>query len=279
MKELNGIEQGIITRKYYDGKWHDVILSIPKESPITVYVNGEELVTIICTPVKTNFLVLGYLYEEGIIDEIEDISALGVCDDNAIASVRLKNSNFKVPKKKIITSGCGGGIIFSEDFSDKIDSKLRVSPDKIFKLMKMMLGCAENYHESGGIHASALCSSETMVVMGEDIGRHNTIDKIAGECIFRKISMMDKILITTGRISSEMLRQAVKMKIPIIASLTSPTEAAVRLADKYNVTLAGYVRNNKMTLYSNSHRLTDVENIEFNSDSQLAHEVNENYGC
>lgn len=257
MGEFAGIQQGIMTKRYYDKEWHDVTLSIPKEQPITVYVNGEELVTIICTPVKTNFLVLGYLYEEGIIDKIEDVLVLGVCDDNAIASIRLRNSNFIVPRNKIITSGCGGGIIFNEGFSGKINSKMSISPEKLANLMKMMLGSAENYRESGGIHTSALCSSDAILVMGEDIGRHNTIDKIAGECIFRKISMKDKFLITTGRISSEMLRKAVKMEIPIIASLTSPTEAAVRLADEYNVTLSGYVRNNKMTLYSNPQRLTD----------------------
>jgi len=259
MREFAGIQPGIRTLKYYDSKWHDATLSVPKEKNITIYVNGEELVTIVCTPIMTNFLVLGYLYGEGIIDSIEDISSLRVSDDDEIARVSLKNTDYLLPNKKIITPGFGGGIIFNNEFSAKVDSHLKTSSHSVFLLMKMMLGSAKNYGDSGGIHSSALCSPDSIIVMGEDIGRHNTFDKIAGECIFRKIPTKDKILITTGRISSEMLRKAVKMEIPIIASLTSPTEAAVRLSEEYNVTLAGYVRDDKMTLYSNHNRLTDIE--------------------
>jgi len=263
----------IVTQKYYDGKWHDEILSAPKETAIIVYINGEELVTISCSPFKMNFLVLGYLYNEGIINEIGDISALGVCEDNAIASVRLKKNSFTVPKKKIITSGCGGGIIFNDEFCEKIDSELTIEPNNLFHLMRSMLKNAEHYKESGGIHASAICDSENIIAMSEDIGRHNTIDKIVGECIFNNISTKDKILITTGRISSEMLRKAVKLKVPIVASLSSPTDIAIKLAKDFNVTLIGYVRSNKMTLYSYPERL---KNNSY-SDSQLTKVAVENF--
>jgi len=280
--KLPGVASGIVTQRYYDGKRQEVLLSVPKENSLALFVNGQELVTINCSPTMLNFLVLGYLFGEGIIDRIEDVLMLGVCEDEAIANVILKKKDFIAPEKKIITSGCGGGTTFTEDFSEEINSELFTEPENIFLLVRSMLKNTENYHESGGIHASALCDCGGIISMSEDIGRHNTIDKIVGECIYNKIPTEDKILITTGRISSEMLRKAVKLKIPIVASLTSPTEMAVRLARELNVTLIGYVRSNKMTLYSCPDRIKNKINIKVNdscSDSQLTQVAGENYRC
>lgn len=115
---------------------------------------------------------------------------------------------------------------------------------------------------TGGIHTSALCNDEGVIVLGKDIGRHNTLDKIMGECLLRKISTKDKILLTSGRVSSEMMRKAAKMQVPVIASLTSPTRLAVTLAHDLDMTLVGYVRGSQFTVYSRPDRLGSISESE-----------------
>ena len=252
----SGLTSDIKTHKYVDGKWQEVTLSVPKEMSLSFYINGQEFVSILCTPNKLNFLVMGYLRAEGIINGIEDITLMRVCEESAVADVRLKQTDLVLPKKRILTSGCGGGVSYNDSVAgSKIDSEICILPEQLLFLMQQMLQNAELYRISGGIHTSALCDCNNVIVFGEDIGRHNTIDKIIGECMFHKIPLSDKILITTGRISSEMLRKAVKMQIPIVASLTSPTERALLLARELDVTLIGYVRGKHFTVYSKSERV------------------------
>ena len=114
---------------------------------------------------------------------------------------------------------------------------------------------AELYRISGGIHTSALCENEDILVMAEDIGRHNTLDKIVGECLFRKLSAKNKIMVTSGRLSSEMVRKAARMEIPVVASLTSPTERAIVVGKEAGITLTGYARGKRLSVYSHPERL------------------------
>lgn len=258
----SGLTPDIKTLKYADGKWQEVMLSVPKEMSLSIYINGQEFVTILCTPNKLNFLVMGYLLAEGIITNVEDISVMRVCEEDNVVDVRLKQTDIALSQKRILTSGCGGGVSYSESVAaiSKINSKLSLSPEQLLLLMKQMLQNAELYRISGGIHTSALCDCNCILTFTEDIGRHNTIDKIIGECAFRKITLKDKVLITTGRIASEMLRKAAKMQIPIVASLTSPTERAIAMARDLDVTLVGYVRGNHLSVYSRQDRLNSETN-------------------
>ena len=209
-------------QRYVDGKWQQISLSVPKEMAFTIYINNQELVTILCTPFKLNCLVLCYLLAEGIITDMRDVASMRVCEDDALADVKLKQSDFVLPQKRILTSGCGGGVSLNTNIgTSKIKSDTRVTPKQILRLMHDMLESSKLYNLSGGIHTSALCDDKAVMVVGEDIGRHNTLDKIMGECLLRKISTKDRILMTSGRVSSEMLRKAAKMQTPIICSLTS----------------------------------------------------------
>lgn len=241
--------------KYIDGSWQQLSLSVPREMPFTIFINNRELVTVLCTPSKLNCLVLGYLLSEGIITDMKDVAAMRVCEDDELADVRLK-TDFTLPEKRVLTSGCGGGVVFSYDVgAEKIVSPIEIAPEQLLQLMRNMLESAETYNLTGGIHTSAISDGINILAMGEDIGRHNTLDKIMGECLLRKISTKDKILLTSGRVSSEMLRKAAKMQVPVIVSLTSPTERAISLARDLEITLAGYARGNRFTVYSAPERL------------------------
>ena len=264
--DIKSLPQGAATPiagyKFVDGKWQQLSLTVPKEMAFTIFINTQELVTILCTPIKLNCLVLGYLLAEGIITGMKDVAMMRVCEDDALADVKLVKSDFVLPQRRILTSGCGGGVSFKSDLKDlKLLSSVTIAPKQVLQLMKEMLGKAELYNLSGGIHTSSISDGKTILATGEDIGRHNTLDKIMGECLLRNISTQDKILLTSGRVSSEMLRKAAGMRSPVIVSLTSPTERAVLLARDLDITLAGYARGNRLTVYAHPERLGTTEDV------------------
>ncbi len=235
---------------------------IVRETAWTIYINGQELVTMLCTPNKMSFLVLGFLASEGIIQSLDDLGVLRICEDEGnVVEVRLRDKSLSLPKKRVLLSGCGGGITF-EDLKvshARLTSSLAVTPTQISKLMRDLQKNAEAYHTAGGIHASALSDGERLLVVAEDVGRHNTLDKIRGECLYHHMPTKDRIILTTGRISSEMVDKAVRMEVPVVVSRTSPTDLAIRLAESWGMTVIGYVRGKKMNLYTHPERITSVE--------------------
>ncbi len=224
-----------------------------RETAWTIYVNGQELVTILCTPNKMSFLVLGFLASEGIIQSLDDVGVLRICEDEGnVVEVRLRGESLPLPRKRVLLSGCGGGVTF-EDLKashTRLTSSLTVTPAQISRLMRDLQKKAKVYRTAGGIHASALSDGERLLVIAEDVGRHNTLDKIRGECIYHHISTKDRIILTTGRISSEMVNKAVGMEAPVAVSRTSPTDLAIRLAESWGMTIIGYVRAEKMNVYT-----------------------------
>ena len=256
MSLAQAVAPDIPCQKYVDGKWQQVSLSVPKEMAFTIYINNQELVTILCTPFKLNCLVLGYLLAEDIIVDMKDVASMRVCEDDALADVKLNRTDYVLPQKRILTSGCGGGVSLNMDMgASKIKTDISVAPERILRLMRYMQESAKLYNLTGGLHTSALCNDKAVMVMSEDIGRHNTLDKIMGECLLRKISPKNKILLTSGRVSSEMTLKVAKMQVPVIASLTSPTQRAVTLARDLDITLAGYVRGTHLIVYTRPDRL------------------------
>lgn len=242
--------------RYSQGKTTQTATAVPLESPLTIYVNGTELVTLLCTPVKLNCLVLGFLYSEGLISGLEDILLLRVCDEEPVAEVKLKRE-WQPPQRRITTSGCGGGVSFSESIKDipAVDSSLNVKPEVLLGLMHQLSREAHLFRTSGGVHSSALSDGETILAMAEDIGRHNTVDKVLGECLLRRIPIRGRLLLTTGRLSSEMVLKAARAGIPLLASRNSPTSLAMALARELGITLAGYVRGGRLSIYTYPERV------------------------
>jgi len=235
---------------------------VVRETAWTIYVNGQELVTILCTPNKMSFLVLGFLASEGIIQSLDDVGVLRVCEDAGnVVDVRLRDESLSLPGKRVLLSGCGGGVTFEDLKAShaRLTSSLAVTPTQISKLMRDLQRSAEAYRTAGGVHASALSDGERLLAVAEDVGRHNTLDKIRGECLYHHIPTKDRIILTTGRISSEMVNKAVGMETPILISRTSPTDLAVRLADSWGITLVGYARGKRMNVYTHPERITPKE--------------------
>ena len=231
---------------------------VVREQPLTVWVNGEKFLTLLCSPMKLEALVVGYLWMEKVIGALDEVVRLEVSPVDGRAEVTLTHP-VTLPSERILTSGCGGGITFRIDHRlfPRLHSTLRVPPDRLAARMRDLFAAAVHYRESRGIHGAALADDERLLVVAEDVGRHNAVDKVKGEALLAGIPTEDRILLSTGRVSSEMLLKAARMGVPLVASRTSPTEMAVALAEQLNVTVCGYVRGEALNLYAGSALLLD----------------------
>jgi FdhD protein len=229
----------------------EVAGEVVREQPLTVYVNETRFLTLLCTPEKLEALVVGYLWMEMVIADVGEIRALDVSPVDGRVDVTLTHP-VSLPTERILTSGCGGGITFRIDHRlfPRLSSGLRISSTQLAARMRDLFAAAVLYKASRGIHGAALCDGDGLLLVAEDVGRHNAVDKIKGEALLRGIPTEDRILLSTGRVSSEMLLKAARMGVPIVASRTSPTEMAVGLAEQLNITVCGYVRPDGFNLYA-----------------------------
>ena len=249
----DGAAPNVTCSFFSEEEWLRTKAPVPFEMSLVIYINGKELVTILCTPTKLNCLVLGFLYSERIITDMHDVASMRICEDESLADVRLNKAKYTVPRRRTLTSGCGSGVSF-RTHEQKLDSDLVVTPDEVLALMKQLHQQQELFQQCGGIHCSALCDRKQILVVAEDIGRHNTLDKILGECLLRGLPTRDCILLTTGRISSEMLLKAARMQTPIIVSRGTPTERAVSLGRDLDIAVVGYARGSRLTVFSDEER-------------------------
>lgn len=253
---MNNFNLEHLVYHYSDGVWEKCNLAPPTEVSLRILVNDIELVTFLCTPEKLDYLAVGYLYTEGYISSVGDIISIDVDMKEFAVRIKLAGREFTARKRRIITSGFGGATISSDEPLDiKINSDFSISPEKVISFMEELKEKGVLYKQTGGVHSSALCTSDTMIVRAEDIGRHNTMDKVIGEYLIRELSFKDMIMVTTGRMSEEMVLKTAHLGIPIISSLSSPTSKAVSVAEKYGITTIGYVGKNSMLVYSAVQRL------------------------
>lgn len=232
------------------------------EFAATIYLNDRELVTLLCTPEHLEDLAIGFLAVEGLLAKPEDLELakadyhrgqIWVCSKGAPLATE---PNFL---KRCLTTGCGKGTTFFDPGKIKeiapLYQTLKIKPEQINFLLGELQQHSELFRATGGVHSSALCSSEAFIVYREDLGRHNAVDKIIGHCWRHGIDPGQYYLVTSGRISSEILLKAAKMGIEILISRSAPTSLAVSIADQLGVTVVGFARGRRFNVYSNPERL------------------------
>jgi FdhD protein len=234
------------------------------ETPVSLTVNGEVWTTFMCTPIYLEALMVGFLFNEGVIDSMDEVEDVRICEHGDNVDVWLTH-NAPKPDSWTRTSGCTGGVtaVASIQKPEPVTSpkkgsswdEFSLSPDQINHLVEMLFESQELYRETGGVHTSTLSDGDQVILSAEDIGRHNTLDKIAGLCLMENIWPDKRILITTGRISSEMLQKGVRMGAKVIASRTSPSSLSIELAEAWGITLIGYARRNRFNLYAAPERI------------------------
>jgi FdhD protein len=244
--------------RYEFKKWEHHETDTIVETPVSLTVNGQVWLTFMCTPVHLEVMAVGFLYNEGVIEGMDEVADVRVCEHGDNVDVWL-NHPAEQPTNWRRTSGCTGGVT-AVDLLAKPEvsfsaSRLRVDPEAVGRLVEMLFESQSLYRETGGVHTSALSDGETVLLSAEDIGRHNTLDKIAGLCLMNNVPSEDRILITTGRISSEMLQKAARMRTPILISRTSPSSLSIEMAERYEITLIGYARKHRFNVYSSGHRV------------------------
>ena len=252
-------QKAIHYERYEFRKWKPYDVETIVETPVSLTVNGKVWLTFMCTPVNLEAMSVGFLYNEGIIESMEEVEDVHVCEHGDNVDVWLSHS-VEQPQSWRRTSGCTGGVT-AVDALARVDVSFdgdqpRVQPETIGLLVESLFESQELYRETGGVHTSALSDGEKVIVAAEDIGRHNTLDKIAGLCLMQQLWPQTRILITTGRISSEMLQKAARIQAPILISRTSPSSLSIEMAERYGITLIGYARRDRFNVYSNLQRIS-----------------------
>ncbi|MFV1957439.1 MAG: formate dehydrogenase accessory sulfurtransferase FdhD [bacterium] len=237
-------------------------IQIVRELPLTVYLNNRELITLVTTGDANRELALGFLLSEGFLTNKEDLVSIDMDDEAGTADVNVSGDLSLVEdlwEKRTVTSGCGKGATFYSVLdslhSRSVDSDLKLSPEQVYSLMAELNQMSDLYKSTRGVHNSALADPDKIIIFRDDIGRHNAVDKIRGAAFLEDIPLRDKILITTGRLSSEIVIKVAKMGVPVVVSRSAPTTLALDLAERVNLTLAGYVRGERMTVYTGKERI------------------------
>ncbi|MFN2120071.1 MAG: formate dehydrogenase accessory sulfurtransferase FdhD [Anaerolineales bacterium] len=244
--------------RYQSSTWKSIHSETIVEAPVSLTVNGEAWITFMCTPTDLEAMAVGFLYDEGVIDHMDEVVDVRVCEHGDNVDVWLSRG-VQQPASWRRTSGCTGGVT-AVDLLARPDVTFdpqspKFGAETVGTLVHMLFESQELYRETGGVHTSALSDGERILLAAEDIGRHNTLDKIAGLCLMKSIWPQRRILITTGRISSEMLQKAARLGAAILISRTSPSSLSIEMADRYGITLVGYARRQQFNVYSNPQRL------------------------
>ncbi len=237
----------------------DVVVT---EQALTIYVNGNDLVTLLCTPEHLEDLTVGYLASEGFITEVDDIEELKLNGTTGESLAILKGSRGITEKtflKRYVTTGCGKGISFYQLSDARLSKELprdyRLRPELILSMMKTLQENSDLHRETGGVHTVALGQNGVLLLQRDDIGRHNAVDKVFGYCLRNKIITGDKVLLISGRVSSEITLKAVKMGIQVLVSKSAPTDMAIEFAQRLGLTLVGFTRGRRFNIYTHSYRV------------------------
>lgn len=226
---------------------------VAKEAPISLKVNGSRIATLLATPLDLPELACGFLYSLGLVKGIDDISSLSA-GNSEIEIVATLRKDLK-PEEQVLTSGCGKGVIILSHLLGKVESNLTISSEAIAFLMDEFQLKSTGYKRTGGLHSAAISDGQQILDFKEDIGRHNAIDKAIGSFLLKRVPLKDKIILTSGRLTSEIVVKAVRAEIPILISRSSLTDMAIALADHSKVTLIGFARKRRMNLYTHPQRV------------------------
>jgi FdhD protein len=227
------------------------------EAPVSLTVNGVPWLTFMCTPTDVEALAAGFLYNEGLVEGPAEVASVRACPTGDNVDVWLRRDITK-PTEWRRTTGCTGGQTATTPETEaqrRVPAGRGLAAEQVGQLMAALMEAQTLYREAGGVHSSALSDGQGLVVVTEDVGRHNTLDKLAGRCLLDGRSAAGQVLLTTGRISSEMAQKAVRMGAPIVISRTSPSTLAISVAEVAGVTLIGYARRDRFNVYTHPERI------------------------
>lgn len=236
-------------------------VSVATEVPLTIIANGTEIATLMCSPSDLKEMAYGFLFTSGVISKASDITSYR-CDTEKWLAELILSSEFdpKMLGKRLYTSGCGKGVMYADvvELSGRrpLQSDFCVSRGSVLECMQWLQGASPLYRATGGVHSAALSVDGALPECAiDDVGRHNAVDKVIGTALLRDISFEHTMLMCTGRISSDILHKARRCATPVVLSRGAPTHQTLLLANDMGITVVGFARGGRFTIYSHSNRV------------------------
>jgi len=250
-----------IIHKYINDTVSEQEDCVIREHRLNLYVNGSYYISLMCLPQHLHELALGFLFSEGLIASFADVVSIApnpVSGDDVFVVIR-DTGRPAAPGGRIITSGFGRGSVnpafFQSDALSQIRCGRQVSGDALIRMMDAFSRQSVLFQDTGAVHSCKLILPDSTTLFYEDIGRHNALDKIVGKALMDALDTKDGILLTSGRISSEMLIKAAGLGIPILVSISAPTSKAVEIAERIHMTLIGFARGSRFSVYAGADRV------------------------
>ena len=249
--------------KWNSGEVESIEDEVVVESSLSLTVNGREMVTLLSSPAERKELALGFMKTEGLIESVDPVKKIELSDSKKNVEVRLKESTeFEqyFERERALTSSCGRATAVVENLERlKLDfpGPNIESPEELPSLMADMQRRAKLFRLTGGSHTAAIADGKELLHLAEDIGRHNAVDKVIGKSLFAGENLKERVILTSGRLSSEMVLKAIRSRVPITVSRSAPTTLAVRIARVANLSMVGFTRGQRMNIYSGRERLLD----------------------
>ena len=241
--------------KIKDHTAEEVLDLIAVETRISIAVNGKNVLSLYCTPTMLRELVVGLVHNEGLIEGEWCAERMSIIYGDEI-KVDIAATGKVFEGERTLTSGCAGGIkLVRKQPEEKVSDTTVFRADTIKKLYREFQQRSDSYKMTGGVHSASLSEDAQMLVFAEDIGRHNAVDKTIGYCLLENISFTGKILMVSGRLSSEIILKCAKCRIPLLVSRAAPTTLAVETAEAAGLTLIGFMRGDRMNVYSGMQRI------------------------
>lgn len=254
--EGKGVEVNLTRIK--GNKIEEISDLVAKEITFTILLNKKKLVTLNCSPEKYKYLGLGFLYTSGILQKKEDIISLDINEKQGLMNIKIKGVSLS--SEDIIDSNLWIGsyqqLEEQKETPLPTDTSLKINNNLVYSLISEMQERANFFKLTGGVHSCALVDKQgSIILFSEDISRYNSIDKILGEAFVNNITTEDKIVLTSCRITSGILRKIIIGKLPIVISRAAPTDLAIKLAKRMGITLVGFVREKRMNIYTHPERI------------------------
>lgn len=235
---------------------------IALEINLKVKINGKQLVGFACSPVDCKDLAIGFLYTEGIVSHLREIDHIIINKQTDTIEFIINNVQDKKLDKwnneRTMSSGCGQGVISNIEYRRKnllrIEDDFNLNDFDVTKLFDHLISYSDWYNKTGCIHQVTLFINDSIIIR-EDIGRHNAVDKVIGAAMQCGINFHNSILYSSGRLSSDMILKAGKAYIPVVVSKTAPTSLAVDIANEYGITLIGFARGKRFNIYTHPERI------------------------
>ncbi len=245
-----------------EGRLETGRITLPEERWFCISVNGRQIVRLAATPHALEALALGFLHYNGYIERMEEIAAFHLSADGGCADIWLTHEAIISEGPPLLTSGCGQGVVLDRLYrpAAPLQSGLRLDPGRLPAMLTAMMRGATLYRRGHGIHVSALFTVEgELLALAEDIGRHNTLDKLLGYRLREGMRSEGMLLLTTGRVSSEMVSKAARLGVPFVATLKTLSSLAVEMAEAWGITALGHIGGRRVRLYTHPQRILSAD--------------------